>query len=37
MKLKLKENQSVDVSDLLRRGNKNTHRRKYGDKVWSRD
>jgi len=36
MKLK-KEDQSVDASDLLRSGNENTHRRKYGDKVWSRD
>jgi hypothetical protein len=36
MKLKKKEGQSVNVLVLLRRGNKN-HRRKYGDKVWSRD
>jgi len=35
MKLK-KEDQSVDAS-VLRRGNKITHRRKYEDKVWSRD
>jgi hypothetical protein len=37
MKLKKKEDQSVGASVLLRRGNKNTQRRKYGDKVWSRD
>jgi hypothetical protein len=37
MKLKRREDQSVDASVLLRRGNKNTHRRKYGDKVWNRD
>ena len=37
MKLKKKEVQSVDVSVFLRRENKNTHRRKYGNKVWSRD
>ena len=38
MKLKKKEDQSVDVSVLLRRGNKILKdRRKYGDKVWSRD
>jgi hypothetical protein len=36
MKLKKKKNQSVDAS-VLRRGGQNTHRRKYGDKVWSRD
>jgi len=36
MKVK-KDEQSVDVSDLLRRGNEETHRRKYIDKVWSRD
>jgi hypothetical protein len=35
-KAKKKEDQSVDASVLLRRGN-NTHRRKYGDKVWRRD
>jgi hypothetical protein len=35
MMLKKKEDQSVDVSVLLRR--ENTHGRKYGDKVWSRD
>jgi hypothetical protein len=37
MKLKKKEDQSVDTSILLRRGNKNTHGRNYRDKVWSRD
>jgi len=37
MKLKKKKDQSVAASDLLRKGNKNTHRRNYGDKVWSRD
>jgi hypothetical protein len=38
MKLKRSEDQSVDVSVLLRRGNKILKdRRKYGDKVWSRD
>jgi hypothetical protein len=36
MKLKEKEDHGVDVSELLRRGT-NTHRRKYGDKVRSRD
>jgi len=37
MKLKKNKDQRVDASDFLRRGNKNTHRRKYGGKVWSRD
>jgi hypothetical protein len=37
MKSKKKEDQNVDASMLFRRGNKITHRRKYGDKVWSRD
>jgi len=37
MKLKKKEDLSVDASVLLSRGNKNIHRRKYGDTVWSRD
>jgi len=37
MKLKKKDNQSVGASVLLKRGNKNIHRRRYGDKVWSRD
>jgi len=32
MKLK-KEDQSVVASVLLKRGNKNIHRRRYGDKV----
>jgi len=36
MKLK-KENQGADASVLLRRRNKNIHRRRYGDKVWSSD
>ena len=36
MKLK-KDDQSVEASVPLRRGNKNTHRRKCGDEVWSRD
>ena len=35
MKLKMKEDQSVDASVLLRMGNK--YESKYGDKVWSRD
>jgi hypothetical protein len=33
MKLKKKGDQSIDASVLLRRGNKNTHGRKYRDKV----
>jgi len=37
MKLKKKDDQSEDASVLLRRGNKNIHRRGYGDKVWSID
>jgi len=37
MKLKKKDEQSADASVLLIRGNKNIHRRRYGDKVWSRD
>jgi hypothetical protein len=37
MKLKKKEDQSVDTSVLLRRGKQNTHGRRYRDKVWSRD
>jgi len=36
MKLKKKENQSVDAS-VPGRGKESTHRRKYGNKVWSRD
>jgi hypothetical protein len=31
-----KEDQNVNASVLFRRVNKNTHRRKYGDKVWTR-
>jgi len=37
MKLKKKEDQCVDASVLLGRGNKNTHRREHGDKAWSRE
>jgi hypothetical protein len=37
MKLKKKEDQSMDASVLLRRGNKILNERKYRDKVWSRD
>ena len=37
MKLKKKEDQSVDASVLLRSGNKILNRRKYRDQVWSRD
>ena len=37
MKLKKTDDQSADASVLLRRGNKNIHRQRYGDKVWSRD
>jgi len=37
MKLKKKEDQSVGASFLLRRRNKNTQRRKYGEKGWGRD
>jgi hypothetical protein len=37
MQLKKKEDQRVDASGLLRRGEQNTHRRKYRDKVWSID
>jgi hypothetical protein len=37
MKSKKKEDQSVDASVLLRRRNKILTRKKYGDKVWSRD
>ena len=36
MKLKKKEDQSVGASVLLE-GEQNTHRSKYGDKVWNRD
>jgi hypothetical protein len=36
MKLKKKEDQSVDTLVLLRKG-QNTHWSSYGDKVWSRD
>jgi len=37
MKLKKKDDQSVDASLLLKRGNTNIHRRSYGDKGWSRN
>jgi len=36
-KLKKKEDLIMDVLDLLRKENKNTHRRKHRDEVWSRD
>jgi hypothetical protein len=36
-KLKKKENQSVAASVLYRSGGQNTHRSKYGDKVWSQN
>jgi len=32
-----KDNQSVDAPVLFRRGNQSILRRKYGNKVWSRD
>jgi hypothetical protein len=35
MKLKKKEEHSVDTSIHLRRGEQNTHGRSYRDKVWS--
>ena len=37
MKLKKKEDQNVDVSVHLRRGNKILKEGKYRDKVWNRD
>jgi len=37
MKLKKKDDQSVNTSVLLKGGTKNIHRRRYRDKVWSRD
>jgi len=37
MKLNKKDNHSADASVLLKRGIKNIHRRRYGDKVWSWD
>jgi hypothetical protein len=37
MKLKKKEDHSVDTSIHFRRGEQNTHGRSYSDKVWSRD
>jgi hypothetical protein len=37
MKLKKKEDHSVDSLIHLQRGKQNTHGRSYRDKVWSRD
>jgi hypothetical protein len=37
MKLKKKEDQSVNATVLLKKGEQNTHGWKYGHKVWSRD
>jgi len=37
MKLNRKDDQSLDASVILKRENKNIHRRRYWDKVWSRD
>jgi hypothetical protein len=37
MKLKKKEDQSVDTSVILKGGSKIPTRRNYGNKVWSRD
>lgn len=37
MKPKKKEDKRADASELLRRGAQNTHKRKYADKVWSKD
>jgi hypothetical protein len=37
MKLKKKEDHSVDTSIHLRRREQNTHGKSYRDKVWSRD
>jgi hypothetical protein len=37
MKLKKKENHSVDTSAFLRRGDQNTRGRRYRDKVWRRN
>jgi len=37
MKLKKKDDQSVDASVLLKRGSKNIYRMRYEDKFWSRD
>jgi hypothetical protein len=34
MKLKIRKEQSVVASVLLRKGEQNTHRRKYGGRVW---
>jgi len=36
MKLKKKGDQSMDASVIFGRGEQNTHKRKYRDKVWSR-
>jgi len=35
MKLRKKDDQGVDASVLLKRGNINIHRRVYGGKDWS--
>jgi hypothetical protein len=37
VKLKKKEDHSVDTSIHLRKGEQNTQGRNYRDKVWSRD
>jgi len=37
MKLKKRNDQRADASVLLKRGNKNIHRRESGNKVWSRE
>jgi hypothetical protein len=37
MKLKKKEDHSVDTSIHFRREEQNTHERSYRDQVWSRD
>jgi hypothetical protein len=37
IKLKKKEDHSVDTSIHLRRGKQNTHGRNYRDELWSRD
>jgi hypothetical protein len=37
MKLKKKKDQSMDTLVLLRRGEQNTHERRYRDEMWSRD
>jgi hypothetical protein len=37
IKLKKKEDQRCGCFSLSWKGKQNTHSRKYGDKVWSRD